>query len=45
MDDFDVGFKANANSPLKINESNKNGKLIEHTFFGDNEKTGLNMLV
>jgi hypothetical protein len=28
-----------------VNETTKSGKLIEHTFFGDNDKTGLNMLV
>ena len=45
MDEFDKGFKTLSKSGIKVNETNKNGKLIEHTFFGDNDKTGLNMLV
>jgi hypothetical protein len=45
MDQFDKGFKELAKTGLKVNSTANNGKVIEHTFFGDNDKTGLNMLV
>jgi hypothetical protein len=45
MDDFDKGFKSLANSGLTVNETAKSGKVIQHTFFGDNDKSGLNMLI
>jgi hypothetical protein len=30
---------------MSVNNTDKNGKIVEHTFFGQDEKTGLNMLV
>ena len=38
-DEFDKGFKQQAKDGLKV------GDKIQHTFFGNDEETGLNMLV
>lgn len=43
-DEFDNGWTKSARSALAVQGENKNGKVIEHTFFGQDE-TGLNMLV
>lgn len=43
-DSFDQGFKAAAKGGIELQENKEGNKVIEHTFFG-NEETGLNMLV